>query len=840
MIIKRTEEFNLAYRFVTETNQNIFLTGKAGTGKTTFLKYLRQNSIKKTVVAAPTGVAAINANGVTLHSLFQLPFGIILPDLNFIRDTENSFINHPLISKIHYSSEKLDLLRSIELLIIDEASMLASYILDAIDVILRYVRRKPDLPFGGVQLLLIGDLYQLPPVVKREDWEILQDYYSSIFFFDSFVLRDNLPIVIELKEIFRQKDEKFIEILNGIRNNDITEENFKLLNSRLLRNFRPNDNDGYITLTTHNYQSGEINERKLNHLSSRTHFFQAEIIGEFPENIFPAEMELKLKSGAQVMFLKNDTEGKQYFNGKIGVITKLDGSTIKVKCKDDFDEIEVKKCEWQNIKYKMDAETREITEEVLGSFTQYPLRLAWAITIHKSQGLTFEKAVIDAEKAFAIGQVYVALSRCTSLEGLVLSSPVYRNFLGAHEDLQEWQNKNQYKNLIQLFIESRQNYIFQELQNIFTWKNWHSELKELSEFIWENQIKISSEATKWIRELMEKQKELSDVSEKFKQTIVRLNKDNLPIENNENLQKRIKDAAKYFYDEISKWNALFTNHPLSVDTKKLARKIDRWLEEISQLIQDILLKINYCKNGFLLDDYLQSYANESLAQKNRKSFPQSGIKKIRSSYAKDETFPKPNKDIPHQLLYRSLVELRNNMASKSSLPNYMVFNNRSIKNICNSLPLTEDELLNVKGFGHVKVKIHGGKILSLVKDYCLTNNIQPVQRIINRSDNLNQSLKPDTVEETIKYFREGKNIEQIAKERNLVLNTVESHFAQAIKQNLIRIDEVMPMDEVKIISEYFPKDLDDVRLTPIKEKAPQEVSYGKLRMILAWLQKGKH
>src|SRR4030065_1658644 len=233
MKIEHTEEFDLAYRFATETNQNTFLTGKAGTGKTTFLKYLRQNSIKKTVVTAPTGVSAINARGVTLHSLFQLPFGVILPDLDFVRDTESSVINHPLISKIHYSSEKLNLLRSIELLIIDEASMLASYIVDAIDVILRYVRRKPESPFGGVQLLLIGDLHQLPTVVKKEDWEILQDFYSSIFFFDSFVLRDNLPIIIELKEIFRQKDQKFIEMLNGIRNNNITDENFHLLNSRI-------------------------------------------------------------------------------------------------------------------------------------------------------------------------------------------------------------------------------------------------------------------------------------------------------------------------------------------------------------------------------------------------------------------------------------------------------------------------------------------------------------------------------------------------------------------------------------------------------------------------------
>jgi hypothetical protein len=828
MIIEHIEEFDLAFRFATETNQNIFLTGKAGTGKTTFLKYLRQNSIKKTVVAAPTGVAAINANGVTLHSLFQLPFGVILPDLDFVREAESSFNNHSLISKIRYSSEKLNLLRSIELLIIDEASMLASYIVDAIDVILRYVRRKPESPFGDVQLLLIGDLHQLPPVVKKEDWEILQDFYSSIFFFDSFVLRDNLPIIIELKEIFRQKDQKFIEILNGIRNDDITEENFRLLNSRIQRNFKPRDNDGYIILTTHNYQSDEINRIKLNNLSSRTHIYQADITGEFPENIFPAEAELELKIGAQVMFLKNDTEGKKYFNGKIGVITKLNEDTVKVKCKDDFEEIDVKQSEWQNVRYILDAETRELTEEVIGIFRQFPLRLAWAITIHKSQGLTFEKAVIDAEKAFAIGQVYVALSRCTSLEGLILSSPVYRNFLGAHEDLQEWQNKNQYKNLAQLFIESRQNYILQELQNIFTWKNWYIELKKLNEFLWENRIKISSDALAWINGLMEKRKELSNISEKFRQTIIRLNKENLLVENNASLQKKVKDGANYFYDEISKWNALFTNHSLSVDTKKLARKIDRWLEEINYTVQEILYNVSFCKNGFIFESYLKS----------RKSFT-IPAKRILSSYSKDKLASPSDEKIPHMELYHKLVELRKQIGKESSLPDYMIFNNNSIKNVCITLPLTNGELLKVKGFKKAKANVYGDGITSLVKEYCRINNIEPLHSTNDSGDTLDQIIKPHTILQSLKYFREGKSIEEIANERNLVISTIESHFAKAITQNLIQIDEIMPIDEAKKIAEYFPKELNEVRLASIKEKTPGDITYGKLRMVLAWLQTEK-
>lgn len=827
MKIEHTKEFDLAYRFVTETNQNIFLTGKAGTGKTTFLKYLRQNSIKRTVVAAPTGVAAINANGVTLHSLFQLPLGIILPNSNLFRNPQNLFLNNQLISKLQYSKEKFELLRSIDLLIIDEASMLPSYIVDAIDVILRYVRKKPESPFGGVQLLLIGDLHQLPPVVKREDWEILQEYYSSIFFFDSFVLRDNQPIVIELKEIFRQRDEKFIEILNGIRNDDISEENFRLLNSRLQRHFKPQDNnDGYIILTTHNYQSEEINRRKLTNLPSLTHTYQAEILGEFPENIFPAEEKLELKVGAQVMFLKNDTEGKKYFNGKIGVVTRLDEESIWVKCNDSYDEILVKKNEWQNISYTIDAETRELKEEVIGVFSQFPLRLAWSITIHKSQGLTFEKVIVDAEKAFAIGQVYVALSRCTSLEGLILSTPVYRNFLGAHEDLIEWQRKSYVKNLEQLFNELRHNFILEEIQNIFTWKDWEIKLKELSAFLNENQIKTSPEGLLWILDLTNKQKELTDVAEKFKHTIVRLSKATEQIEKNENLQKRIIDGANYFYDEICKWLEKFTNHPLAFEIKKLARKIDYWLEEITLIVRENLYNLTICKNGFILENYLNS----------RKSFSQTK-KGIRSSYSKEESELKIEKDIPNIELYHKLIELRKQIRKETSLPNYLIFNNNSIKNVCVSLPLTKEELMQVKGFKEVKVAAYGDRIITAVKEYCRLNNIKRDRHEFDEGIKKNKSAKQNTVLETIQLFRKGKCIEEIAQERELVVGTIERHLAEAIKQSLIRIDEVMPLDEVKKIAEYFPEELNEVRLASIKEKVPEDVTYGKLRMVLAWLMK---
>ncbi len=836
MIVKHTEEFDLAYRFVTETNQNIFLTGKAGTGKTTFLKYLRENSLKKNIVTAPTGVAAINARGVTLHSFFQLPFGIILPEQNLLERSILTVKNHPFLSKIRYNKEKLNLLQSLELLIIDEASMVASYTVDAIDTILRYIRRNFHQPFGGVQLLFIGDLYQLPPVVKKDEWEILQNYYSSIFFFDSFVLRNNNPVIIELKEIFRQQDNKFIDILNGIRNNNITEENFKLLNSRINKEFTPLDNEGYITLTTHNFQSAEINNRKLNNLSEHLYTFYADIKDDFPEHIFPAEKELRLKKGAQVMFLKNDTEGKQYFNGKIGIIIKLDENSIKVKCKGDPDVIEVKKSEWQNVNYKLNPDTREITEEVLGTFIQYPLRLAWAITIHKSQGLTFDKIVIDAARAFATGQVYVALSRCTTLEGLVLKTPVYRNFLGAHRDFKEWLIQNWNANLSQLFTESRQNFIIEELQNIFTFENYYYALKALREFLLENQIMSPKESSEtkpesynWIKGLIEKQNELRDVSEKFKKMISRLSKEKLFIEENDILQKRIRDGAIYFSNEICKWHNMFIDHPLSISTKKLSDKVDAMLDEINLIVEETQHKIDYFKNGFLLDDFMK-----------KGKFFNGNIKKIKSSYSKRKVSSLLLKNIKHPELYKMLLNMRSRISETKHLHFSEIFSNNAIRNVCENLPSVKHEVINITGFGNGKGNRYGSEIASIVREYCSVKNINSsdYKPEFNKTTDMNEVSS--TIFETIHLLNEGNKIEEIANKRNLEAGTIESHLMKAISRDLIKIDEVMSISDAKKIAEYFPMDLSEVRLASIKEKAPPEISYGQLKMVFAWLQKGNN
>ncbi|MGP8214772.1 MAG: helix-turn-helix domain-containing protein [Bacteroidia bacterium] len=814
MQIKQTDEFNLAYRFITETNQNVFLTGKAGTGKTTFLRYLRQNSRKNMVVAAPTGVAAINAGGVTLHSLFQLPFAPFIPAKG--STPENAVNSHSLLSQIHYQKTKIDLLRNLEWLIIDETSMVASHTVDAIDTILRSVKRKYYEPFGGTQVLFIGDLHQLPPVVKREEWEFLKNYYSSIFFFDSRVLQEYVPVMVELKEIFRQQDNGFIEILNGVRNNSLTAEHFELLNSRLKRNFVPADDKGYITLTTHNYQSDAINKEKLQNLHRPKHIYRAVIEGNFPEHIYPAEQELELKEGAQVMFLKNDTEEKKYFNGKIGTITFLDNETIKVKCKGEEEDIEVKMYEWKNMNYSLNADTRQIVEEELGSFRQYPLRLAWAITIHKSQGLTFDRLIIDAENAFANGQVYVALSRCTTLEGLVLTSPVNQRFLGAYQNLKEWTERNQDdKNLEPRFVEARQIFIQHELQQIFTWKNWQYELKELNEVMQENKANLPDICFEWFNKLSKEHEALDEIAGKFRDYMTGICRQNPDVETNQPLQKRLKDAANYFSKEIGRWKENFMAHPFEVKTKKVSAPIDAPLGEIAIILYEILRKINYCKEGFLLKTYLEDGKK-----------PAGPIDRIRTSYMGNRVINIGGKGSGHTDLYNKINELRRKLARENHLSESRVFSNRVIDKICENLPCDKESLVNIKGINKAKISPYSKEIIKMVNDYCAGKNIEP-KKIT------------DSVGETLRIFRTGKTITEVALERRFAETTIEGHLAKAIENGQISIEEIMPMAEVKTISGYFAPDGATISLTGIKERVPADVSYGKLRMVLAWLQKGQ-
>ncbi len=512
-------EANYVLQFINQTNRSIFLTGKAGTGKTTLLKEIIKSTHKNCVVVAPTGIAALNAGGVTIHSMFQLPFGGFIPDNSTPQFSENSKFETKATLRRHFkmSGLKKSVIQNMELLIIDEVSMLRSDLMDAIDFMLQSVRRKNH-PFGGVQVLFIGDLLQLPPIIREEEWRTLRSYYKGKFFFHSHVIQQNPPLYIELSKIFRQTDEQFISVLNNLRNNKITQSDIQILNHFVQPNFDLKANKGYITLTTHNVKADAINSKSLLDLKEKSKVYKALIVDDFPEKIYPLEEKLELKEGAQVMFIKNDLSfDKNYFNGKMGVIKSLSDEEIMVHFPEENKTIEVERYEWQNIRYYVDENTKEINEEVLGTFTHYPIKLAWAITVHKSQGLTFDKAALDVSQVFLPGQAYVALSRLRSLKGLVLLSPLQMNGISSDQDVMEYAENKATESLLQdsLKLETK-NFIHNYLKSSFDWTDLAQEWRNHQFSYNENsELSAKSKHAIWAKKQTEFIESLLDPSRKF-------------------------------------------------------------------------------------------------------------------------------------------------------------------------------------------------------------------------------------------------------------------------------------------------------------------------------------
>ena len=535
-------------RFINQTQRSVFLTGKAGTGKTTLLKEIIQTTHKNTVVVAPTGIAALNAGGVTIHSMFQLPFGGFIPDNSSPQFSESTKFETKATLRRHFkmSGLKKAVIRNMELLIIDEVSMLRADLLDAMDYMMQSVRKK-SIAFGGVQVLYIGDLLQLPPVIRDEEWRTLKNYYKGKFFFHSHVVQQHPPLYIELSKIFRQTDDTFISVLNNLRNNQISQQDIQTLNQYVKPDFDLKENKGYITLTTHNNKADAMNAQALQDLAGKLVVYSPEITGDFPDKIFPLEQELKLKVGAQVMFVKNDLSfDKHYFNGKMGVIKSLGSQEILVHFPEENKTIEVEKYEWQNIRYKVDEATKEIEEEVLGTFVHYPIKLAWAITVHKSQGLTFDKAALDVSQVFLPGQAYVALSRLRSLEGLILLSPLRMNGISNDQDVMDYSlNKATDSILANALHFETKNFIHNYLINTFDWNELAQEWRN-HRFSY-NENSENSEKSKhalWAKKQAEIVDQLLDPSKKF---ISQLNKifSQETVDLN-HVSERIQAAVNYF------------------------------------------------------------------------------------------------------------------------------------------------------------------------------------------------------------------------------------------------------------------------------------------------------
>ncbi len=500
---------------INQTHLNVFLTGKAGTGKTTLLHKIIATSHKNTIVVAPTGIAALNAGGVTIHSMFQLPFASFLPTLSSPPVVSESarFENRMSLRK-HFAmnKSKRQIIESLELLVVDEVSMLRADILDAMDFMLQTIR-KNRFPFGGVQMLFIGDLLQLPPVVKNEEWNVLKNYYEGMFFFQSKVISENPPIYIELEKIYRQSDPYFISLLNNLRDNKLTSDNIQFLQQFVKPNFKPEQD--YITLTTHNAKADSINNKEMNKLTSKEFVYQADIVGDFPENIYPIEKYIYLKKGARVIFIKNDLSGeKLFFNGTMGTVIALSDDEIEVQL-DGGKAINVERYEWENIRYRINENTKDIEEEQLGTFTHYPLRLAWAITVHKSQGLTFEKAALDLDKVFASGQAYVAFSRLRSLNGLILLAPLNENGIENSYEVEQFAKRKASETEIQMaFQTGRKQFLEESVLKCFQWDNFLGQW-ELHRSSYVGDIGNKSHYKTWANEQMKKVVELVSFSDKF-------------------------------------------------------------------------------------------------------------------------------------------------------------------------------------------------------------------------------------------------------------------------------------------------------------------------------------
>lgn len=606
----KVDEQNIAFMqaasFVNQTNQHLFLTGKAGTGKTTFLRYIRENSYKKMAVTAPTGVAAMNAGGTTLHALFWLPFGVFIEDYALKWDEQDSHIYNKsrLFSTIKLTKQRRAILQELELLVIDEVSMVRADTLDAIDVILKSVRRDMR-PFGGVQMLFIGDLYQLPPVVREHEWQVLRQHYSSPFFFDAKVLREHPPVLLELNKIYRQNDSDFIGLLNNIRNNKCTQQDLDYLNAHYQDNFLPKDGEQYITLTSHNKLAEAINHDQLVKLNGTMHNVKAVVKDEFQQSSFPAEETLPLKIGAQVMFIKNDSgEDRKFFNGKIGKVKELhlDRHQVIVSFEDGSDDVTVRRETWENIRYKYNKGEDKIEEEVMGTFSQFPLRLAWAITIHKSQGLTFDKAVIDAGTSFAAGQVYVALSRLTGLEGLVLKSKIPNHSIRTDFQVVDFMQRMSSGDEVAKILElCQRHYLGQILLQSFRWSHLVDGVVELKDSFEKRNIDSKEAATVYLEALLESLKEQEKVANKFITQLYTMLRDKEALDY-EKICQRTKSAVDWFLPKLNDQVLLSTQQ--HIEDWKIKKRTKKYVEELRSLLLDFRRKKEQLAHCLTIADIL--------------------------------------------------------------------------------------------------------------------------------------------------------------------------------------------------------------------------------------------
>ena len=794
----KNAELNLAHQFIENTDRNLFITGKAGTGKTTFLRSVKENSHKRMVVVAPTGVAAINAKGVTIHSFFQMPFGPILP--NQISQASNQ--------QRRFSKTKIDIIKSLDLVIIDEISMVRADVLDGIDQVLRRYKNKHKV-FGGVQILMIGDLQQLAPVVKPNEWSLLKEHYNTVYFFSSKAYQAASVVSIELQHIYRQKNADFIKILNEIRNDQLSETSATILNKRYQPMFSPHKDEGYITLTTHNKRASLINDSELNTLTTKNHVFNAEVSGKFNENAFPNDERLALKVGAQVMFIKNDSSPeKRYYNGKIGIITAISRENVTVQCANEIDEIITEKEQWDTVNYSIHEETKELKEDIVGTFSQIPLRLAWAITIHKSQGLTFNKAIIDAEASFAHGQTYVALSRCTSLEGLVLKTPISNSAIINDTTVQVFSKEVEENHPDETILTASEiQFQLNLISELFDYQSFLYPVSRLIDIYYKNRTSIKGEVIEHLQHIKDNGiVALMKVSNGFKNQLLAISSEGILPENSSQIQDRFKKAVDYFLTESIK-NIVqpIASLSFSSDNKAVKKDFTTQFDKLQELLSEKVFALKKMTEGFKVQPYL----------------------KIRAAAVLQKTTPVKKKKLPSKrdpILALGLRALRDDISKAENIPHFQIFTQETLYAICDSLPRTEKELLKVNGMGKIRVKKYGDEILELIETYCKENGI-------NAFNEQKKEDKKSTKQISFELFKKGLSIKEIAKERSLTSGTVESHLASYIPSGEVDILELIPLKKYqKMIKEI--EAVEYKNLTHLKENVDKSYSFMELRMVL--------
>ena len=792
-------ELELALNFIEKTDRNLFITGKAGTGKTTFLHQIKKESLKRMVIVAPTGVAAINAKGVTIHSFFQMPFGPILP--NQIANTSNA--------QRKFSKTKIDIIKSLDLVIIDEISMVRADLLDGIDQVLRRYKNRNKV-FGGAQVLMIGDLQQLAPVVKPNEWSLLQEHYNTVYFFSSKAYQEANVVSIELKHIYRQKNESFIKILNEIRTDTLSIESAEILNKNYNPIFSPTEEEGYITLTTHNRRANLINESELNKLKNKNYFFKAEVSGKFNENAFPNDENLALKIGSQVMFIKNDSSvDKRYYNGKIGIITRISKENVTVQCPNEADEIVTEKEMWDNINYSINEETKELKEDIVGSFKQIPLRLAWAITIHKSQGLTFERAIIDAEASFAHGQTYVALSRCTSLEGLVLKTRITSGAIINDKTVSVFNESVEENHPDENILnESEKNFQLNLISELLDYQPFLYPITRLIDIFYNNRTSIKGDVIDHLQTLKDDGiVALMKVSHGFKNQLNAICEENILPENSSQIQERFIKAIDYFLNKTQ--NSI--QKPLdaisfSTDNKAVKKDFSKQFDSLQEKLEEKLFALQKMTTAFKVKDYLQVRA-KAVLQKTETT------KKKKVTSKRDP------------ILALRLREIRNDIAKSLGIAHFQIFTQETLYAICDALPRTEAALLKIPGMGKIRINKYGEEILEAIESYCKENGI-------NKLNEQKKEDKKPTKQISFELFKSGLNIKEIAQERSLTAGTIENHLANFIPSGEIDVLELMELKRYKKIRDQIEEAGDVKGLTALKEKVDASFSYMELKMVL--------